>query len=604
MVPTPPLPPPGAWLRRKRAARQPPPLPVDVKEKQKPSTKVIQATNAAAAEVRNKTADSYSIMQQHWNFFQEADTSGDNELTVDEFYAALPRFVKEKHSAQEISTWFAMIDVNGNGKVSMAEYLQWSLLAASRAVGTKLLHVFQKADKTGDGKISKGEFKHVADKLGVGDYAHEIFTELPQRADETVAYEDIVSITNGIKLTSRPALCSFISAMSWSSLDEPVRVDTEGWSFGCTLHGLESPAQARKELRELLAEKDVRLSDIFMSLDTSTDGFVTYDEFARGMQMMGFQGSQKVLQQIYALVDEDNSEEVDFAELNAWLQGRSLSKRGRLNTAKHLTLYDRVKAVRTPWDVDMLRSELRGLLEGASVTATDLLETWTAHSTLTKKTWLKELKKLCGVGHSLLWYDNVRDAVVDAFDVMDKDKGGSISVQELADFVMKAPRPHSTSLVEHKRGDPNTAASSTRSTEGTRSPSPKGGPLFHASDGKMPPWRPSGAAAKCAAKTVQSLLAANASHTTHRREDAICTQHATLVRSPQPATLRLPPAAETPTPIASTPLSPAQRAHWRPPGARPISPIPYRDAPPRTPRPLCRRPVFSCHSGEREPISY
>ena len=53
-------------------------------------------------------------------------------------------------------------------------------------------------------------------------------------------------------------------------------------------------------------------------------------------------------------------------------------------------------------------------------------------------TWLKNFKKLCGVGDSILWYDYVREAVVDAFEQMDGDHGNTLDISELARFLRPA----------------------------------------------------------------------------------------------------------------------------------------------------------------------
>ena len=536
------------------------------------------------------TSECLHLMQQHQHFFLEADDNEDSELTPDEFFAALPPYIKQRHSAADISSWFSMIDVNHNGKISMAEYLQWSLAASTRAAGAPLLLLFQKADRDNDGALSFAEFTALARKLGVQDRAREIFSELPHNDDGTVSFEKVMKVATSVKVKEKPALCSFLMAMEWMKLDN-TPVDFTGWSFGCDEFGVESPSQARKELRQLLEAKGVRLAEVFETIDSSDDNMINFDEFLQGMQIMGFQGSIRILHQIWASIDEDNSGEVIFEELNAWLKGRSIGKRGRLNAAKRLTLTDRVNAIQTPWDVDKLRTELCTLLEGANVGVVDLLDTWTTNASISKKVWLRHFKRLCGVGHSIVWYDYVRDAVTDAFELMDRDKGGSVSVQELAGFLndkKPAPRLDDEDVTTPSWRKRAAARLSSFSGGGNKQPSSA---LTWRGEGPAP-WRPTGIAYKEATKATEVLHAANASHTTHYREDGIGRVQSQLSSPGSINSARCAPLLHLPCPAPTRHVASSARTPRRPRSA-------YGSITPRTP---VRTPQYRTPPSRFEPL--
>ena len=246
-------------------------------------------------------------------------------------------------------------------------------------------------------------------------------------------------MSNDLRKQDRSLTRAMVLALSSKSVENPTdaKLDTTGWSFGSSQFGNDSPSTAREQLHALLEKHGHTLLEVFKSIDTSDDCEITYAEFMSGMRgMLGFTGPERILDQIWASVDDDNSGAVDFEEINLWFHGRSLGQKARENAARHMTLAPRVLEIQTPWDVDTLRAELRGLVEGAGIEAIDLLKVWAGvDSVMSKGEWLKQWKKLCGVGHSLQWYDMVRDAVTEAFELMDRDHGGDVTIEELAKFL-------------------------------------------------------------------------------------------------------------------------------------------------------------------------
>ena len=81
-------------------------------------------------------------------------------IDEEEFHQAIPAHVRAKHSPEEISSWFQMLDNNGNGSISRDEHLRWSLNAAALQSGASIKNVFERYDRDNNGTLSELECTH------------------------------------------------------------------------------------------------------------------------------------------------------------------------------------------------------------------------------------------------------------------------------------------------------------------------------------------------------------------------------------------------------------------------------------------------------------
>ena len=109
--------------------------------------------------------------------FAEADEDGDNALSWSEFLQMQPAAVRDNHSEAEVRSWFAEIDADSNGSVSINEYFTWTLSKALHNGDAGLRAVFMDYDKDGTGCLDAREFQKIADDIGFGAAAHDIFME-------------------------------------------------------------------------------------------------------------------------------------------------------------------------------------------------------------------------------------------------------------------------------------------------------------------------------------------------------------------------------------------------------------------------------------------
>ena len=64
-----------------------------------------------------------SDLQQDAMAFAEYDMDGNQKLDFEEFYAMLPRLMRERFTPSEIQQLFKAADANGDGEVSVNEFL-------------------------------------------------------------------------------------------------------------------------------------------------------------------------------------------------------------------------------------------------------------------------------------------------------------------------------------------------------------------------------------------------------------------------------------------------------------------------------------------------
>ena len=338
----------------------------------------------------------------------------DCDLDFDEFLKMLPQHTVESHSKSEIRTWFNAADTDHSGKLSVSEFFVWSLSSSARKTGSGVEGVFRRYDRDGSGRLDELEFTQAVEDMGFGEWAKELFAQLPQLPDRTVNY---VTIIEGVKqMRFSKSMQDFFLAMAWDGrrkLDIVID-DTQHPFTGSTAEDV------RHSLLSLLERNDLRLSDVFREMDDDGSNLVAFDEFKRAFEEeLRFVGDGRVLHEIFNRLDGDGSGMVGFSELQAWARGRKTRVALQRERIRNVSLADRVVEEEDAWDEERLRMELKRVLESGGVSATEMVRTWSddGNNVLSKSEFLKHLKKL--VGDAALWYSEVRGAAMDAFESID-----------------------------------------------------------------------------------------------------------------------------------------------------------------------------------------
>jgi hypothetical protein len=176
----------------------------------------------------------------------------------------------------------------------------------------------------------------------------------------------------------------------------------------------EDAESARANLRALLLKQQVKLSEIFETIDASDDGRINLKEFLHGFQyLLGFRGRREIMEEIFQSLDDNSNGTLTFDELNAWIVGTSLSHRARIEAAKHLAFEPTCVHEDEPaWDAARLRVELRQWIEDAGLECADLFDAWDddRSGTLRKKEWLAHFRNLTRESNlpGELWYAKLR----------------------------------------------------------------------------------------------------------------------------------------------------------------------------------------------------
>jgi hypothetical protein len=59
--------------------------------------------------------------------FAEVDVNGDGRLDFDEFLALQPSALRKEHTVAEFRSWFAAVDTDSSGTISLTEWFLWVL---------------------------------------------------------------------------------------------------------------------------------------------------------------------------------------------------------------------------------------------------------------------------------------------------------------------------------------------------------------------------------------------------------------------------------------------------------------------------------------------
>ena len=189
-----------------------------------------------------------------------------------------------------------------SGRISMSEFVNWSLSMARMVTGADVLRILQYDRRMTGAGLDELHFTRSANEMGFGEHAQSLFAQLPLRPDRTV---DVDAVAANVRMPDKETTQSmreFLVEMSWNTTEDlDGDVDTTGWSFTGS-----DPESAREALRVLLDRHNVKLSRVFETLDTTDDNALTEAEFIDGfVRVLGFTGTPVLVQQIFASLDDD-----------------------------------------------------------------------------------------------------------------------------------------------------------------------------------------------------------------------------------------------------------------------------------------------------------
>lgn len=236
--------------------------------------------------------------------------------------ACSARSIRASHTSEEIRRWFDDADTDGDGDLSVNEFFGWVLNKVSNTSGGAALEAaFRAYDKDGSGMLDYKEFETVAARMGFGSVAHSIFQSLDHDRSGSVSYKEIIgsvvqNATGGGNASSDVArLCTslMIAYEDDGTVTDAVKMDTSNW----VVRGRDVET-IRSELQALLRASGAHVADLLRIFDQDHDCSQEIDdiEFCKAMrEHLGFRGNGQLLLDVFKTLDIDNDGYIGFVRI-------------------------------------------------------------------------------------------------------------------------------------------------------------------------------------------------------------------------------------------------------------------------------------------------
>ena len=245
-----------------------------------------------------------------------ADADNDQSLDFREFCALIESREGGEHAPNELRQRFDALDLNGNGKIDMHEYLKASLRDVLSLSVTRVLDLLVAWDTDRSGDVSRREFRRAIRGLGFDCGQREvdaIFDEMDVDGSGKLDYREMLRKIRefaGLTAKGRHALRrGVMSGRRGAALSPSVKLDPNS----------DTPVQ--EQLRDALVANAVRVIDLFRDWDEDGDGVVSFDEFSKVMPLLVQPPPSKFhLRELFASFDADGNGCIDMRELDAILR--------------------------------------------------------------------------------------------------------------------------------------------------------------------------------------------------------------------------------------------------------------------------------------------
>ena len=254
--------------------------------------------------------------------FDAADTGMDGELSFEGFKRLVEERMPSRGSCSEsqLRTWFDALDVDGNGVLTKSEYFAFAVREAVlfSGSGQGIAEFFKDSDA--DSKLSKDAFVTLAERLGFGGLADELFASMDIDGDGLVHYHEFVA---GIKArTSSTGGRGFIAAMSKAGVRPAVIVKPS-----VVGNSRDRPAVVRDELVAILLANGASTLAFLKEIDQNNDGLLTAVELSRALARLNYDVPPSVVQSLYDEIDRDLVQDgedggVTTKGMNVWMLAR------------------------------------------------------------------------------------------------------------------------------------------------------------------------------------------------------------------------------------------------------------------------------------------
>lgn len=367
------------------------------------------------------------------------------ELSFDELLAILPHQAISKHPEAVLKYWFNLADTDGDGRLTLDDFLSWALLSVTRnsmPPSSAVSPTLAKYDLDSSGTLDTLEFFMAVEELGLSESGRALVAMLPKQPDGTIAHGALLSNATSPDATWKNSSLEMKLFLTALALDcEPGIIDTADWTFEGN-----DPESTRQSMVEILSKRNVPLTALFAQVfDDDGSHLINQTTFMKVMkEEFGFRGSDTTLIHIWDTLDGDGSGTVSFGELNSWVHGtRSAPQATRAGRADG-------GGGGEYWSEDWLRHKVNAILEKDGVRTADVVKLW--HSSRDGKISLKDflVNVHSTVKNDMAWHSDVRRAVSSAFHAIDSERVGALSKEEITCWLegvpASAPAPQKPSV--------------------------------------------------------------------------------------------------------------------------------------------------------------
>ena len=260
--------------------------------------------------------------------FDAADL--DRSRTLD--FAEYSAFVREREVGifpeAVLRKRFDDTDTDGDGRISMKEYIIWSLRDALHRTVARVRDLFMQWDDDNSSSIDRKEWRKAMKVLGIAANKEEldaVFAEFDDDCSGTVTFAELdrqlrkkyplpegaeardvaVSAQKMHELRSGP------SGKVGRTFSANVLEFKEGDAGGKSI---------QDQLRDALAANLTRVIDLFREWDDDGNGLIDKKEFRQALIGLGYSAPKAEVNTLFESFDKDGGGSVDYHELNAMLR--------------------------------------------------------------------------------------------------------------------------------------------------------------------------------------------------------------------------------------------------------------------------------------------
>ena len=137
------------------------------------------------------------IMRVHCADFAEADRDRNAKLSFTEFLCCFPDAVVHRTPKEHLAEWFKIVNMSGDGAVSLYEFFVLLLRAELARTGlASLKQTLRTYARKGSTNLEKPSFRRFAEDIGIGRRAEDLWMALDTEHNGFVHYQQIGEVAN------------------------------------------------------------------------------------------------------------------------------------------------------------------------------------------------------------------------------------------------------------------------------------------------------------------------------------------------------------------------------------------------------------------------